>query len=129
RSRLADERAHPELLLHHILEVRHRSWAAIDRYRRVGTRQAVDRIEVASAGIAHDLDGELGLDRRPVGRPGRPGERYAEQPALEQQRMRRRIALWQVRAILAVDRGKDRVPASGNAPPFPDRFQREAHAV
>src|SRR5690606_8402807 len=43
--------------------------------------------------------------------------------------MRRRIALRQVRAILAVDRGKDRVPASGNAPPFADRFQRKAHAV
>ncbi len=73
------------VLVHHVGQVRHRARATVDRDGRVAAIEAVFRIGVAAARIAHHFDIEFGLDDISLGVSRRPGNAYAEQAALQQQ--------------------------------------------
>ena len=120
RRRLAvlrDERTDAEVVGDDVLEVGHRAGTPVHGDRRRTARQSVFRMGVAAGRIAHHFDRELGLDRRAIRAPGGPGQRDAEQAALQEQRMRRGVVLREARTIAAVDCREDRIPPVRLAPP------------
>ena len=61
------------------------AWPTVHGDRRVCALETVGGIRIASAGIAHHVDGELRIDAGAVRMSGRPGQRHTDQAALEQQ--------------------------------------------
>src|SRR5262249_39869878 len=83
-------------------------WARSPEDRDRGRRalQSIARMRVAAGRIADDLDRELRCDGCTVCSAGWPGTEDPEQSALQQERMRRRVLLRQVRTVGTIDRGE-----------------------
>ena len=94
---LADEGPDAEVLVRRVFRVRDWPRTAVHRDGGLRAVQPIPRIRVAAAGIAHDLNRELGIDARAVRTLRRPRQRNPEQTALEQLRVRTGIVRRQIR--------------------------------
>ena len=130
-----DRQRQPRLRVHlepggqDVLEIGHRPWAAEHRDHGRGRVQAPARAGVAARRIANHLDVEVRLDRPAIQVARRPRAGDTEQPLVQQQRVRGRLDLRQVRAVRPIERRKQRILAAGLCPSPPGRGRREAHAV
>jgi hypothetical protein len=128
-SVLADESADAERVCRNVLQVCHGSRPAIDRYRRRGTVQSKGGAVVTSCRVANNFDVELRLDGASVGGFRRPWKENPEQPSGQQQGMRFSVAAGQIRAVLAVDGGEERILPIRRLPALLNRLHAEAHGI
>ena len=112
-----------------VFQIRRRARAAVNGDRRLGALEAVLRAGVAPGRVAHHFDRELDWLRRAIGILAAARQRNAEQPALQQQRMRAFLFLRQSRAIRPIERREDRVLAIGCVPAVQQAGGGDAHPV